>query len=66
MKSFADTVVNKTPFLKILYPVIAEPPSFAGNAHDTVARLSPPTTETPSGDSGTVAGVTEPNVPHAP
>ena len=38
----------------------------AGADHVMVARRSPPATATPRGDRGTVAGVTELNVPHAP
>jgi hypothetical protein len=39
------------------YPVIAEPPSFAGEEKATIAERSARLGETPAGGSGTVAGV---------
>ena len=66
MNTFAATVVSNTPLRYTLYPVTAEPPLLAGADHVIVARLSPPTTATPRGDKGTVAGVAALNVPQAP
>ena len=41
-----------------MYPVISEPPVFAGAAHDTTALVLPATALTPVGTPGTVTGVT--------
>ena len=62
-----DDVVHVEPdAVDAVYPVITEPPSLDGAAHDTVNCESPATNATDVGAPGTVAGVPDTAVEDGP
>ena len=57
LESVLHTLADDSVQSSILYPVIADPPLFAGVIHDTVSRRSPATRLVPSGPLGSNCGI---------